>query len=66
MKFSEMQAAVNEAKAELHHADMLSNDLAEMLQGRLRKVTRYGLLKRLKAELQHFNASTGRWRESTR
>lgn len=66
MKLSEMQDAVNEAKAELSRADMLANDLAELLHGRLRKVTRYGLLKSLKAELQHYNASTGRWRESIR
>lgn len=62
MKFTEMQAAINEAEAELN----LANNLAELLQGRLRKITRYGLLKRLKAELQHYNASTNRWRESTR
>ncbi len=66
MKFTEMQAAINEAEAELNRADMLANNLAELLQGRLRKITRYGLLKRLKAELQHYNASTNRWRESTR
>ena len=64
MKFTEMQQALNEAEAELRRADSLANEIAHMLVGRLRKVNRYGLLKSIKAELQNYNATTGRWNDN--
>jgi hypothetical protein len=66
MTFTDILAAVREAKAELARADSLAGSMAEVLIGRLRCLKTYEdrqVLKKLKAELQSFDARTGKWRE---
>lgn len=63
MSISEMEAAMDQAKAELRRADACADAMARMLIGRLRKITSYNTLKRLKAELQSYNAHTCQWKE---
>jgi len=61
--YDTMRDAITEAQTTMRAADSVANDMAMLLQGRLRKVTRYGLLKKLKKELEQYNAHTGRWKE---
>ena len=56
-----MATAITEAKIVLSAADNHAEKLAEILTGRLRKVSEYRL-KQLKRELASFNAITGRWK----
>lgn len=59
--WDEIRAAVNQAR-ELNRAiDDQANTLADLLAGRLRKVTQYRLAK-LKRELRDFNIHTGEWK----
>jgi hypothetical protein len=58
-----MTQAVEEAKAINYQADLRANDMAEILHGRLRKVS-VSRLKKLKRELSQFNAATGKWKEN--
>lgn len=62
MYLDEMKKAMQEARSTMHAADMLAGSLADMLVGRLDKVPVYQL-KRLKKELECFNAHTGRWKD---
>lgn len=57
-----MTQAVEEAKAINYQADLRANDMAEILKGRLRKVSA-NRLKCIKKELSQFNAATGKWKE---
>lgn len=43
-------------------ADSVANEMADIIQGRLRKVSTWKL-KKLKRELSQFNANTGKWKE---
>jgi hypothetical protein len=60
-KWDEVRAAYYEAKNQLDAADSICNDMAEMLCGRLLKVSSYEL-KKLKRELRDFNIHTGVWK----
>ena len=58
--YDQMRSAMRAARAQLGAADTVANDLAELLEGRLRKVSVYRLQK-LKRELKGFNAKTKVW-----
>jgi hypothetical protein len=66
-KFEEMVAAVNEAKETLRLADSISDRMAKMLVGRLRRVSlSWGgdsALADLKRELRDFNMQTLKWKD---
>lgn len=62
MKYVDMVAGLRDAKQTMETADILANDFAEVLVGRLRKVSAYKL-QRLKRELTNFNAHTVKWSE---
>lgn len=64
MKFSEMQQAVADAKAELSRADCFVAQMAEIIAGRLRtgRVPQ-GVLRELKRELRDYNPHTGVWKK---
>lgn len=57
----DMQNAIRDARGTLDAADSVTERLAELLQGRLRQVSAYELRK-MKRELQGFNARTGKWK----
>ena len=57
-----MVEALEEANAINYQADLRANDAAEIIKGRLRRVSVWRL-KELKRELSQFNANTGKWRE---
>lgn len=59
--YNTMQQAVSEARQTMDAADYIANSMADILQGRLRKVSR-GKLRSLKKELTEFNAHTGEWK----
>ena len=63
--YDEMRAAFRTARQYCRASDEAANEAAELLQGRLRKVSSYKL-RRLKRELRDFNAHTGRWKEETK
>jgi hypothetical protein len=62
MMTHEMRRAIEEAKQTIRSADNCANDIAEVLHGRLRKVSDWNL-KKLKAELKNYNMHTGRWKD---
>lgn len=57
-----MTEGLREAMNVMRAADNKADDLAEILQGRLRKVSNYNLTK-LKREISRFNSRTGKWKE---
>ena len=59
-KWDEMREAFKEAEIAVKAADAITNDMARMLRGRLRKVDGW-LLADLKRELRDFNIHTSRW-----
>lgn len=59
--FDEMRRAVESARDLNRAVDKQSNDMAELLDGRLQHVAHHRL-KRLKAQLRNFNANTGEWK----
>lgn len=61
MNTADMQAAIADAKRTINAADNTANQIAEILPGRLRHVSRWTLQK-LKRELRDFNIHTGKWR----
>lgn len=61
-KYDMFRAAMREAKDTMRAADNVADGMAEILEGRLRKVSPY-YLKKLKRELSMFNVGTGKWRE---
>ena len=65
-KWHEMKAAVQEAEHTFRAADSISKDMAELLIGRLRKVSNSYVgndaLCKLKRELRDFNMTTGEWK----
>ena len=58
--WSTLREALVETQRLQNALDAKSDDMAGMLEGRLRKVSSWKL-KRLKKELSQFNARTGRW-----
>lgn len=66
MTLSDMERAIDEAKADLDRADMQATRMARMLLGRLRKVESTYALGRLKRELSQYNAHTGQWKEEAK
>lgn len=58
----ELQQAVNDAQATLRRADILSDQMGKLIEGRLRHVNSY-TLKKLKRELKSFNIHTGVWND---
>lgn len=61
-QYDAFKQAMIEAKTTMSAADAVADKMAEIIQGRLRKVSPY-YLKRLKRELSQFNSNTGKWRE---
>lgn len=66
MNINEMRAAVVDAENILRRVDLVTEDLAKLLVGRLRKIPRTwantNVLCNLKRELQNFNITTRRWK----
>jgi hypothetical protein len=62
MKFGELHSAIKDAENTMQMADNAANKMAGLLCGRLRKVKPVFILRRLKRELQDFNACTGEWK----
>lgn len=60
-RFDEMRAAVAEARVTLRAADSTADNMAGLLQGRLRHVSGCRLAQ-LKKELSQFNAHTKEWK----
>lgn len=60
--FSAVAQALHEAQELSRALDRQANDLADLLDGRMTKVSSYRL-KRLKTQLQRFNAHTGKWKD---
>ena len=61
-KWDQMREAMQEAKATMCAADSFANQMAEMLQGRLRKVHPW-VLQNLKRQLADFDAHRKIWKE---
>jgi len=59
-KWDEMRISYREAEGQIQATDAIVENMADMLHGRLRKVSAYNL-KRLKRELRQFNICTSRW-----
>ena len=68
MNYREFREAVEDAETTIRRADMVSNDLAKMLVGRLRSVTKsnmysdHNVLAALKKELSEYNAKKREWK----
>jgi hypothetical protein len=64
MNFSEANAAIEDARRTINHADRVTRELCGLLAGRLRaaEVSDY-VLKQLKRELSNFNIHTSRWKD---
>lgn len=60
--FDAVAQAVREAQELDRAIDRQTNTIAELLDGRLRAVSSWRL-KRLKTQLQGFNARTGKWKD---
>ncbi len=60
--FDETRAAVAQAKLQLEAADAVANSMANLLQGRLRKVWNNDHLAALKRELTDYNIQTRTWK----
>lgn len=58
----ELQRAVHEARDLNRAIDRQANQLADLLDGRLRNVSSYHL-RRLKLQLRDFNAHTEKWKD---
>ena len=61
MEPREVINAIDRAKAIVNQADNVANACAQLLLGRLRKVS-WGILTQLKRELRSFNTKTGKWK----
>ena len=65
MKFNEMKDAVAEARHTLALADLATDDMVQMVVGRLRKVNTYNgkrALRKLKKELSEYNVIQQTWK----
>jgi hypothetical protein len=61
-KWDEIRSAYREAERQIGAVDAICNDMAEMLRGRLRKVSVYKA-SCLKRELRKLNIHTGQWQD---
>ncbi len=61
-KFDEVRAAIEDAEYTLCAADVMAETMARILQGRLRKVKNYHVLRALKRELKNYDMRTGEWK----
>jgi len=57
-----MNSAVLDARRTIRAADLAADDMARLLDGRLRHVSPY-TLKRMKRQLKNFNIQTGQWKD---
>lgn len=62
MNWDDFRQAFNTARNTMNQADSVANEMADMLDGRLRKVSGYRLEK-LKRQLRDFNMHTGQWKD---
>jgi hypothetical protein len=60
--FDEITQAISQAKEINRVCDQYTNTLVGLVEGRLRNVSPYRLI-RLKRELAQFNAATKRWKD---
>lgn len=61
MNWDDFRQAFSTARHTMNQADNVANDMADMLDGRLRKVSGFRLAK-LKRQLRDFNIHTGEWK----
>ena len=61
-KYDLMRDAMREARDTMNAADNCANEMAQMLKGRLRKVSPY-VAAELKRELRNLNMHTKRWND---
>ena len=61
--FDETRRAVRAAREQIQAVDNIAYSMADLLQGRLRKVDSKRILSALKKELRDFDATTGTWKE---
>jgi hypothetical protein len=61
-QFDVMREAMAEARTTLRAADSAADQMADIIRGRLRKVSGCTLVA-LKRELQQFNANTRQWKD---
>lgn len=59
--YEQTRAYFREAKARINSADVVVDDIARLLEGRLRRVNA-STLRRLKRELRDFDMTTGNWK----
>lgn len=62
MNWDDFRQAFSAARNTMNQADRAADDMADMLDGRLRKVSSYRLAK-LKRQLRDFNIHTGQWKD---
>ena len=62
MSLYDMRKEISAARRTLENADEVAQQLAYLLEGRLRHVDQWTLAS-LKKELKDFNAHTGTWKE---
>ena len=66
MHYSDMVSAVDEAERVMKNVDWMTAKMAKMICGRLRRLddgyASHQILRKLKRELSHFNAVTGKWK----
>lgn len=61
-QYDQFRAAMRDAEVTMSAADSVAENMARIIEGRLRKVPSW-ILKKLKRELSQFNANTGKWKE---
>ena len=61
MNWSDARTAIEDAGKTMSALDNIADKMADMLHGRLRKVSKDNL-KKLKRELEDFNSTTKRWK----
>jgi hypothetical protein len=61
MNWKQAREAFQAAEQTMHAADVIADDMARMLVGRLRKVRSKHILDRLKKELSKYNMKTKTW-----
>lgn len=60
--WSEIRDAMAQARETFSAADSHATQMANLVQPRLRQVANADTLRKMKAELQNFNAVTGKWK----
>lgn len=62
MTYDEARAILKTAQTSCEAADSLTDGIAALLAGRLRKIRNGAVLRALKKELQNYDMTTGRWK----